>query len=390
MVSLWVAGVTLYYLGKPYGAVLAALVALVFISNAFLITSVGMETLFLLALMLLSLKTYVDEKFYWTGLLLGLLLLTRYETALFAGLLGVHFLVRHRKLPLWLLVTALLFLPWLLFAWHTFGQIIPHSAVTKLEASTAGRGYPFAVGAILWWRVYAVERAGHLLLFPLVLLGAYSAVRNKLQNQPYMLILAWSVIYFSAASLVAGSFSWYYGPLIPGFSILLVWGAEFLARGVGSLLGLSVSLRSLVPAVQTGILGLITLGIVVLQLSSWTNSWVLTQGRAQDRRDVGFHQVAAWLREHATEQDSLVAEEIGYLGYYTNMRIIDLHGLVTPELQPWLEHSRTETLARAVEQNEPSYVIACRRDYINQLQNSNHYRPVQTFRNDECTLFARY
>jgi 4-amino-4-deoxy-L-arabinose transferase-like glycosyltransferase len=390
ILSLWVAGVTLYYVGKPYGAFLAAAVALTFVSNAFLITSVGMETLFLLALMLLALKSYMEQKLYLTGLLLGLLILTRYETVLFAGLLGAHFLVRRRKLPLWLLVAMLLLVPWLIFAWSKFGQIIPHSAVAKLAENAVGHGYPFAVGAILWWRIYVAHSPAYFLLLPLVLLGAYSALRNKLQNQPYMLLLAWSVIYFVAASLVAGSFPWYYGPLIPGLSILLVWGAEFLVRFLGTLLGVSPSLRTRVHDMQVGSLGIITLGIVALQLSSWTNPWVLTQGRVQDGRDVYLRQVAAWLRQNATEHDSLAAEEIGILGYYVDMRIVDLLGLVSPELQPFLEHSRAETLTRAIEIYVPGYVLACNPDLLRLLRASDRYEPVQTYRDRECILYTRY
>jgi hypothetical protein len=222
------------------------------------------------------------------------------------------------------------------------------------------------------------------------LLGAYSALRNKLQNQPYMLLLAWSVIYFVAASLVAGSFPWYYGPLIPGLSILLVWGAEFLVRFLGTLLGVSPSLRTRVHDMQVGSLGIITLGIVALQLSSWTNPWVLTQGRVQDGRDVYLRQVAAWLRQNATEHDSLAAEEIGILGYYVDMRIVDLLGLVSPELQPFLEHSRAETLTRAIEIYVPGYVLACNPDLLRLLRASDRYEPVQTYRDRECILYTRY
>ena len=145
-ISLWVASATLYWLGKDCGRWSAAAIALVFSSSAFLISSVGMETLFLLALMLLSLRSYVSGKSIQAGILLGLLTLTRYECILFATLLGVHSWHQRKRAPTWLLATALVCLPWFVYAWSTFGHVIPHSALTKLADHAAGHGYPFAIG----------------------------------------------------------------------------------------------------------------------------------------------------------------------------------------------------------------------------------------------------
>jgi hypothetical protein len=383
--SLWLAGVTLYYLGKESGILLAAATALVFTTNAFLITAIGMETLLLLALMLLALKSYLSERFCLTGFLLGLLLLTRYEMILFAGLLGTHFLIRRRKLPVWLLGSVVVALPWLTYAWCTFGHVMPQSALTKLAGRATGHGYPFAVGAILWWHVYTLQNLGYYLLVPLILLGAYSAVRRRLESQGYSLLLAWSVIYFLAASLTAGSFSWYYGPLIPGISILLVWGTRFLAS-LGSLDHLRPSIRIL----QMTLFALVTLGILVLQASSWVAFWTSYQGEVKDTRYVLYRQVAQWLDQHANDHEILATEEIGALGYYTDLRIVDLYGLVSPAIQPWLERSRTETLKKAIELYDPDYIVTARPDFIQVLQESPLYRPEQAFGDQNLILYRRY
>jgi hypothetical protein len=386
VLSLWISGIILYYLGRGSGTLQAAAVALVFISNPLLISAIGMETFFLIAILLLALKSYVKEKFKLTGVLLGLLLLTRYETMLFAGLLGMHFLVRRRQLPVWLISTATLFAIWIVFAWYTFGHIIPQSALAKLTVLTAGDGYPFPLGAAIWWRVYGAQTTWYYTLLPLAIFGSYSALRNKMHEQAYILVLAWSGIYFVAASLVAGSFSWYYGPLIPGFSILLVWGVDFLARFLSRLLRQIYSVVHSDQAFGAAAFTVIMLGLVTLQLSSWTKGWINYRGHIVDSRYIHYREVAEWLNHYASDDESLAAREIGVLGYYTHIKIIDLFGLVTPDLTPWLAEGDTETLRKVVELYAPDYLLASQSDSV---EKTLGYEPAQRFAEGTYILYRK-
>ena len=53
----------------------------------------------------------------------------------------------------------------------------------------------------------------------------------------------------------------------------------------------------------------------------------------------------------------LAASEIGYIGYFTNMKIIDLYGLVTPGVHPWLPQGLEFTTSRVIEHYSPTYVL---------------------------------
>jgi hypothetical protein len=376
ILCLWMSGIVLYYLGKKDGALLAAAVALIFMSNPLLISAIGMETFFLIAILLLTLQNYLVDRLNLTGTLLGLLILTRYETILFAGILGMHFWIQRKQLPIWLIPTAVIFLGWLVFAWYTFGHVIPQSAVAKL---TESEGYPFAIGGVIWWRVYVAQTSWYYAFPLLVLSGGYVAFRYKRRPKAYILILAWTGVYFVAASLVAGSFSWYYGPLMPGLSILLGWGIEFLVRLLGATLSRFRSGKFLPQAWQTGIFVVITISLVTLQFSSWTRGWVNYQGRIVDARYDTYREVSDWLNSHANEGESLATGEIGILGYYANMRIVDLRGLVTPALLPWLVRGRTETLSKAIELYAPDYLLTDEEVLIEFLQRSLDYKLVQSF-----------
>jgi len=385
--SLWLSGAMLYSLGKNRDTMLAAAIALVFVTNPLLISAIGMETLFLVALMLMALKAYCSEKFQLTGLLLGLLVLTRLETALFAGLLGAHFLLQRRQLPYWLLIAVAASVPWLVFAWHTFGSVIPHSVQAKVIERAAGHGYSFPLGAVLWWGVYVNETLWYLALVPLVLFGIYEALKNGARSQAYALILAWTVVYFVAASFVAGSFPWYYGPLVPGFAIIVALGTDFLARVVNLLKPRDGRLTT--DRLRTAAFCVITLGVLTLQLSSWSSDWVSFSGRVVDRRYVEGREVANWLNTHADEGESLAAEEIGVLGYFADIKIVDLYGLVTPNLLPYLEHGRAETLRQAITIYEPDYVLARHPDLIELLDESRVYERTETFSDGALILYRR-
>lgn len=383
---LWAGGVLLYYLGKNGGALLAAAVSLVFISNPLLAFTLGMETGFLNFILLLALASYVKGKFNLTGVLLGLLVLTRYETILFAGILATHFLITRKQIPFWSVITAGLFLTWAVFAWRTFGSVIPQSVSAKLVAE---RGCPFALGAVMCWGIYVAQTAWYSLFLPLVMLGSYVAIRSKTGEQASIFILIWSIVYFIGASLVAGSFPWYYGPLIPGFAILVVWGIEFLVKLSSSLLSYLHLTEHLVQVLQTSILITLTLSLTGLELSSWPKVGEIHRGQVVDARYVIYREVAEWLNHRASDDESLATAEIGVLGYYTDMKIIDLYGLVTPSLTPWSAQDLRDTLRQAIELHAPDYVLI-KQFLVEPLEEFPEYEPVPKIgRDDGLILYER-
>lgn len=372
--SLWFSGITLYFLGKGNGAHLAAVTALLFTSNPLLISSIGMETLFLLTLLLVALRFYAAGRFTFAGIGLGLLFLTRYEMILFAGLLGLYFLLRTQRYPLWLIWPVAMVGIWLIFAWLTFGQVIPQSAIAKLAAPRL----PFTLGAALFWRLYADQTAWYHILLPLSLLGLYSALRWKWREPApaYSLLLAWSGVYGLAASLYAGSFPWYYGPLIPGFSILVVWGMEFSIHFLSALLRRLPVRERAHRNLTIGAFSLGTAGLIALHLFLWTRGWVNHNGQIVDTRYFVYREVAEWLNQHARAGASLAASEIGVVGYYTDLKIIDLHGLVTPGLTPSLAQDLVETVRQAIDLYKPDYVLVTKPPVIIDLMRNKNYKPV--------------
>ena len=115
-------------------------------------------------------------------------------------------------------------------------------------------------------------------------------------------------------------------------------------------------------------------------MSSWSNNILQHEDQIVDGRSIRLREVIEWLNQEASSDESLAAGEIGVVGYYTDMRIIDLHALVPPELQPWIQLDPAEKLGKAVELLEPDYII-----------NFKHkeYEPVQSFHDGANVLYKR-
>jgi hypothetical protein len=73
----------------------------------------------------------------------------------------------------------------------------------------------------------------------------------------------------------------------------------------------------------------------------WAGSVGASRGSALLGRDgwrsTGYAEVGKWLAAHSDPAATVSATEIGYLGYYSQRRIVDLVGLVTPENVPFVE-----------------------------------------------------
>ncbi|MDO8969559.1 MAG: hypothetical protein Q7U74_02660, partial [Saprospiraceae bacterium] len=73
-----------------------------------------------------------------------------------------------------------------------------------------------------------------------------------------------------------------------------------------------------------------------------------------DVRGVSYTALAQWFRENTESSASIAYIEIGYLGYYTNNRIIDLAGLTLPEIVP---HIANKDFAWGFWHYRPDYYI---------------------------------
>jgi hypothetical protein len=73
-----------------------------------------------------------------------------------------------------------------------------------------------------------------------------------------------------------------------------------------------------------------------------------------DARGASYTALAQWFRDNTKSSESIAYIEIGYLGYYTNNRIIDLAGLTLPDI---VAHIANKDFAWGFWHYQPDYYV---------------------------------
>jgi arabinofuranosyltransferase len=308
----------------------------------------GMETILFtwLALLTMNLQLAICRSpfavrrslFAITGIVAGLLTLARPEGLLLVGLVGLALLRRAWREARWQgvwavagygLAFAVAISPWVAFNLSVSGQPFPNTFYAKQAE------YRLLLSLSLWTRMARVLLptviGAQFLLIPGFLYAAFRALRSLSRLAPHAsppdaLPLLWwlgTVLVYALRLPVDYQHGRY---LIPTIPILVIFGSW----GTLSLLRLD-SHQFIVRAVSRAV----SIAILVLFLVFW-----IIGARAYTA-DVGFIEgemgaVARWL-EANTPSDALIAvHDIGAVGYLLNRPLLDLAGLITPEVVPFI------------------------------------------------------
>ena len=312
----------------------------------------GMETLLYAALVLVCLDRYLAfeaaereaawEKVtwlsgLWMGLCSGLLVLTRPEGLLLLALLAVWFVARRwrfglrRETVFWALAAAVgclaFVLPYAVFNLRTAGFLFPTTFYAKqaeYHSMIESLSLPLRFAELL----QAVWAGPQVLLVP----GFLFSVGYSLKHRRFDVILLWvwwvcSVTLYAIRLPMAYQHGRYLIPTVPVFVILGVWGTWSLMR-----LAVTRASTRIVSRAWT-----VALAVVLVMF------WIVgARAYAQDIRFIygEMGAMAEWLAENTSPQSRLAVHDIGLVGYYLKRPFIDLAGLVTPEVIPFIDDEK--------------------------------------------------
>jgi hypothetical protein len=273
------------------------------------------------------------------GLMGGLLALTRPEGLVLAGLVIValfalpalpdRYEVKPRALAAGasLLALGVLLAPYLAFNLNTAGSLFPNTFYAKQAE------YQVYLKALSlparFWRVLSPTLVGaQVLLLPGFCYAVYRLFRRH--NWPAMLPLVWWLAFLSIYALrlpVDYQHGRYLMPTIPLLILYGTWGTAEILRPRSLHLALRVASRAA------------PLALAALALVFWV------RGAMAYRDDVGVIQgemvaTAQWLNEHTTPDDVIAVHDIGAVGYLTDRHLLDLAGLITPEVIPFIANAQ--------------------------------------------------
>ncbi len=262
-----------------------------------------------------------------TGIALGLAALARPECHLLAAIAIVAILMgaerRARRALETLAGFALVIVPWLVVAWRWFHTLLPNTAAAKAGATLE----PGLVVAA-FHSVFQVELAADALpvaLFVLVL--AFGNRSNALPAERgrrffWLACAAWpALLVLSFALEGVQVVSRYLIPATP--CVLLLGMASFrwvVATSFPKRYGAALAIFLAAFAIQNGIF---------TALVSAPNTRAHTRGLRSALVSLGI-----WARDRTPPNASFAVADIGAFGYYSERHVLDLYGLVTPEMAP--------------------------------------------------------
>jgi hypothetical protein len=338
--------------------VLAALAGVVVGCNAWLVRwsmsglEAGLSAALPLAIVLLALRAHDAQRPpVAASVLAGLAPLVRPEMIGLWLLFLMHvLLVGHAPWPKRLRRVAILSVPGLLISggtllclWAQFGRFLPNTAAAKgtmhdpfaaalpalkrivmILASTSGCELALACLAVFLWLVRREWRPltrlrdpnGSLLMAAWVvgLIGLY-AMQGVSVYTRYLLMILPLVVVGGLAQL----------------------GRWWLRRGV-----------------HRGVLVILVVGVVaqntVLDLRLIYPATLAYQ-ESEERVNI---ELGTWLRDNTPPQAAVAVPDIGAIGLYSQRRIVDMNGLVTPEVIPYRREGR---VVEYLEQHPPDYII---------------------------------
>ena len=374
--ALIIVGAALYLLLRPLWGVAAALggaLAAVLSGPMLWFSLSGMETTLFLALALLALLAYRAGRWLWTGLLLGLLTLARPEGLALALAIALAEIARQKRIPrplVWAgILCALVAAPWFLYLYLRTGHFLPTSGLSKHVTTTMGVQLVASQNPVLGtlarltpltymglWAVYLVEFVLGGMTLPPPRLPIGVAVGN-----PHYTLSLWAVVGLVGMVgplLWAARRAWNVRrwprhlqdparrPWVPFLLWVVLHNLCYMAflpvpgtasrygavNHIALWLGLVAGLRAFAhrPRLQRVWLA----GLILLLVADgiyWNSVYDANLEHMQNVRIAA----ARFVRDHIPQQELCAAFDIGAVRFYGERPIIDLYGLVDPEVGDW-------------------------------------------------------
>lgn len=305
----------------------------------------GMETGFLLLFLLVSIHGMLDSSRHQiqrVGLAWAGLMWTRPDGIIYIGALSLTMLwfnlprgrSRTQTLHTWVRAGALctiLYAPWILWTWFYYGSPVPNTVMAK--------------GAFIGWRNAFASVArfpGRCLIGGHTIADAYLPAYADMGGWPYsafwvahviglLASLSWMLTFLSREAralslsclLIAmylnfnSAFPWYY-PGMTSISILVL----------GALLDTLAKQRAILRHLSL----ILATGLLCLQCALTLAGAYQLRVQQHEIEDGVRIPIGLFLKANAREGDTVATEPLGYIGYYSQLKMYDFLGLCAPEV----------------------------------------------------------
>lgn len=313
----------------------------------------GLETSLYILLLVSAFYFYLHNHYQICALFLGFSFLTRPDALIFIGLYLVSRLcvackTRSYSISTWskeIAAFLLPVLPWMIFASIYFGNPIPHSLLAKsvtyslpsnaaLERLIQHYATPFLEHLTFGVPSIAVG----LVLYPfLSLVALYHFWKN---DQQMSIVLLYPFLYFGVFAIANPLiFRWYLSPPLPFYFMLILIGAEKMLKSLLTVRGIDRFQKRTPTLFNYGIIPVI---IILPPLLFSAKGWTMSpdHGNKSPAPEMAYIQLELLYKNaldkllckvNVDTNATLAAGDVGVLGYYSGLRILDTVGLNSTE-----------------------------------------------------------
>ena len=382
LVSVWASGMTAVLIHRLAQALRfgrsAWIPALVFIlwPRTLAADCSGMETALFTLLVMAAFYYKYKRMYFYSVALATLATLTRQAGVLLLALIiATSWYHDRHHWKAYVTIPLLLIVPWLLFAQFYFGSMLPHSITGKLALYSQ-----FDTGTY-WEHLYYLMGWTNPMAWVLTLMvigGGYWLNRKQNYGRLEIVWMLGMIAFFTFSR--THLFSWYIVPIYP---IYILFFCAIIPR-----LCDSVALLRQNPAFTTRTIALMmvfALGAGIYNQASYAIGF-------QDYMEKVNKQVGLYLYLRGDrETERAAVEDIGYIGYYSKMRILDRDGLISPEAPSYNQSGRYLNL---VLDKKPEWVGGAVGSPISGFMNDSlfleNYRLEKVFEHEEIPKYNLY
>jgi len=322
--------------------IFAILITAIFICDKWMafISDSGMETTMYIFILIACIYFYKERKAVPFAVFLGLILWGRPDGVVFIGALAVDYFVinqfsnNNKELKLFskkdftkvLIIAGSLIVLYFAFNLVLSGSLLPNTYNAKLtyyspEFRSRADFFKFEVWDYFTRGTYGIVMVGFIFSVFKLLFDLTKKRYN--QNLIYIVFVVALIFIYLYKLPYAHRFGRYLMPAIPFFLLVSAIGFRDLAK----LLGNYFKSRNFAIVSVMIILAV----IFVLSIRDYNENKTLYAEQCEYISD--RHVVAAlWIRNNSQESDIIATHDVGAIGYYSNRKIIDVAGLITPEL----------------------------------------------------------
>ena len=332
--------------GAPPAAALAGAIALAW-SGPFAWGALsGMEVTLAALLVTATVFAVARERFAVAALAGGLAALARPEAVVLLPFVALARRATPRRLGLFAAIVLAVLVPFVIFCWATTGTPVPSTAAAKVEGGLLGRLVGVREPARVTWLdrplAFGIEWLAWLVrthpLLPLALPAIVLAWRRSRALGIVGLVLL-------AHPLAMAILAPYRGPGFQEgrYSIHLL-PVAILMLTVAAVQSRRAALMSSIRVVY------LTAALVTLAIAADRYAWGV-----QNINAMQVH-LGRWVDAHLPRTATLALNDVGAIAYFSRRPVLDLMGLVTPEIRPYRRQGEAGVL-RFIAERCPDVVI---------------------------------